>query len=120
MIAIALGAVLNFVLNYVFALVAFWTPKLDAMGELYFGACMLWGGRFAPLDALPDILRWLSDLQPFKWMFAFPSELIMGRITDPSEAFRGLGIQLAWIAVSIVGFRVLWSVAVKRYMAVSG
>ncbi len=120
LIAIVLGAVLNFVLNYVFALVAFWTPKLDAMGELYFGACMLWGGRFAPLDALPDILRWLSGLQPFKWMFAFPSELIMGRITDPSEAFRGLGIQLAWIAVSIVGFRVLWSVAVKRYTAVSG
>lgn len=120
LIAIVLGAALNFVLNYFFALVAFWTPKLDAMGELYFGACMLWGGRFAPLDALPPILHLLADIQPFKWMFAFPTELLMGRIADPVRAVQGLGVQLVWIAASIVAFRLLWSAAVKRYTAVSG
>lgn len=121
--AVTLGAVLNFILNYSVALIAFWSPKLDATGELYFGAGLIWGGRFAPLavfDTLPAFMGIIADVLPFRWMFAFPTELLMGRITDTGVILRGLGAQVAWIAIGILAFRAFWAAAVRRYSAVSG
>lgn len=118
--AVLLAAALNFILGYVVSLVAFWVTKLDALGEVYFGLGMFLGGRFAPLDALPEPVRWIADGLPFRWMFAFPAELLMGRITSQTEALAGIGIQAAWIVCIIVAFKILWTVAVKRHAAVSG
>ena len=122
-IAVVLAGILNFMLNYAVALIAFWTPKLDATGELYFGAGLVWGGRFAPLaafDALPSFMRGIADILPFRWMFAFPTELLMGRIAEPGAALRGLGMQLIWLAAAVLAFRLTWTAAVRRYTAVSG
>jgi ABC-2 type transport system permease protein len=81
---------------------------------------MMFGGRFAPLEALPPILHVLANAMPFKWMFAYPAELLMGKVTSPGEAFLGIGAQLAWLAGIAVAFRIGWAAAIKRYTAVSG
>jgi ABC-2 type transport system permease protein len=120
LISILLASLLNFVLGYVIALIAFWSPKLDSVGELYFGAGMLFGGRFCPLPALPSLLSGIADWLPFKWMFSFPSELMIGRVTRLSDAWTGIAIQLVWLVVLIVVFQFAWRAAVKRYTAVSG
>ncbi len=119
-IAVMMAGALNYLLGYVVALVAFWTPKLDAVGETYFGMAMMFGGRFAPLATMPPILHEIAMVLPFRWMFAFPAELLMGRITSLNEALSGIGIQIAWLAGIIVMFRIVWAAAVKRYTAVSG
>jgi ABC-2 type transport system permease protein len=119
-IAIVLASALNFVIGYVVALIAFWTPKLDAIGEVYFGVGMFFGGRFAPLDALPSQLRSIADILPFRWIFGFPTELTMGRVTDVSVAISGIAWQCVWLAAGILAFRIFWAAAVKRYTAVSG
>lgn len=120
MIALVLAGALNFLLGYVIALVAFWSPKLDAVGEAYFGIAMIFGGRFCPLAALPAVLYQIAWIMPFRWMYSFPAELLMGRVSTMSDAWSGIGAQLAWLAGIIVAFRIGWSAAVKRYTAVSG
>lgn len=119
-LALVLGCLLNFLLGYVVALLAFWLTKLDALGEVYFGLGMFLGGRFAPLDALPAPIRWTADVLPFRWMFAFPTELLMGRTTAGSVVLVGLAVQAAWITAALLVFRLMWSAAVKRYAAVGG
>jgi ABC-2 type transport system permease protein len=118
--ALFLGAALNFVLGYVVSLVAFWATKLDAMGEVYFGLGMFFGGRFAPLDALPTPVYWLACVLPFRWMFAFPTELLMGRVPRVGDALVGLLVQAVWLFGIVGAFRVLWVVALRRYTAVGG
>ncbi|RIK65911.1 MAG: hypothetical protein DCC65_11565 [Planctomycetota bacterium] len=120
LLAVVLAGVLNFVIGYVVALVAFWSPKLDAVGEAYFGMAMMFGGRFAPLEALPWLLKEIALVLPFRWMYAFPAELLMGKIATASEALAGIGMQLVWLAAFVLAFRVGWAAAVKRYTAVSG
>ncbi len=117
--ALVLGCLLNFLLGYVVALLAFWFTKLDALGEVYFGLGMFLGGRFAPLEALPPPIRWAADVLPFRWMFAFPTEMLMGR-TGAATALVGLAVQGAWIAATAAVLRWTWSAAVKRYTAVGG
>jgi ABC-2 type transport system permease protein len=119
-VSIILAGALNFVLGYVVALIAFWTPKLDAVGEVYFGLSMFLGGRFVPLMALPGLVYGLAEWLPFRWMFAFPAELMTGKMTETGRIASGLAIQLVWLAALIVIFRVCWVAAVKRYSAVSG
>lgn len=119
-VALALGAVLAFVLCYVVSLFAFWAPKIDALGEVYFGLCMFLGGRFAPIDALPGPIASLARVMPFKWMYEFPTELFIGGRLTPTDACVGLLIQCVWIAVSLAAFRLTWIAGLKRYTAVSG
>jgi ABC-2 type transport system permease protein len=119
-VALILGGVLNFMLGYLVSLVAFWATKLDAMGEVYFGMGMFLGGRFAPLEALPGPVYWIAACLPFRWMFAFPSELLMGRTASVSEAVTGVVIQAAWILGLMGVFRLCWGMALKHYTAVSG
>ena len=119
-VSVLLAGAANFVLGYCVALIAFWSPKLDATGEVFFGVGMFFGGRFSPLAALPPILGSIATLLPFRWMFAFPADLTIGKIDSMSEALAGLAMQCAWLGMGIVGFRLLWRAAVKRYTAVSG
>ncbi len=83
------GAVLNYMMCYTVSLVAFWTTRLDAIGEIYFGLCMIFGGRVAPIDALPGPVRAIARALPFEWMFAFPIELLSGMVVSAQEAATG-------------------------------
>ncbi|MCB9854962.1 MAG: ABC-2 family transporter protein [Phycisphaerales bacterium] len=119
-VALVLGAVLNYMMCYTVALIAFWATKLDAVGEIYFGLCMMLGGRVAPIAGLPPVVSELAAVLPFQWMFAFPAELLAGIVTTPQEAMAGLGMQAAWVALTIILFNVVWRAAIRRYSAVSG
>ena len=115
-----LACAMSFLLGYVLALIAFWSPKLDAAGEVYFGLGMFLGGRFAPLSALPWPFLGIASALPFRWMFAFPAELLIGKVPNVGNALAGVGIQLVWIFGIIIAFRLLWARAIKRYTAVGG
>lgn len=120
LVATLLAMALSYMLSYTVALIAFWATKLDAVGEIYFGLVMMLGGRFAPLEAIPPKVRWILEVLPFQYMAYFPAQLFMGRVRTREEALVGLISQAAWIVISVMGFRILWSAAVKRYTAVSG
>ena len=119
-VTIVLAGALNFVLGYVVSLIAFWTPKLDAVGEVYFGMSMFLGGRFSPLLALPTVILAVAETLPFRWMFAYPAEVLTGKMTDPVQMMNGLAMQLGWLVALVLIFRVSWAAAIKRYSAVSG
>jgi ABC-2 type transport system permease protein len=119
-IAVILACLMSFILGYVIALIAFWSPQLDAAGEIYFGLGMFLGGRFAPLSALPDWLLLVTKVLPFRWMFAFPAELLVGKITNIGDALMGLTIQSLWILGIVIAFKLLWHQAIKKYTAVGG
>ncbi len=118
--ATILGFALNYCLTYVVALISFWATKLDAVGEVYFALTMFLGGRFVPLQAIPQPYRLIAEALPFQYMAYFPVELLTGRMTDPLAILRNFIGVLAWLVVSILAFRMLWAAAVRRYTAVSG
>jgi ABC-2 type transport system permease protein len=68
---------------------------------------------------LPDWVQTVAWLSPFRWVLAFPTELLIGRLT-PVETMAGLGMQLLWAVVSLVLLWLCWGAAVRRYSAVGG
>lgn len=115
--AVPLAAILNFISGYVLALMAFFVTKMDAVGEFYFGAAMFFGGRLAPIHLLPGPMKAVALAMPYRWIYAYPSELLAGQL-DRSAAINGLLWQIGWIVVGIGVFQFMWTRGVKRYSAV--
>jgi ABC-2 type transport system permease protein len=119
MLSLLLAAGISFLWGYIVALAAFWVTRTDAIGELWFGAGLLFGGRLAPVELLPVPLRVIAGILPCQWMLGFPCEVLMGRRTL-NETVVGLVCQLFWLVAGVVAFRLLWRVSLKRYSAVGG
>jgi ABC-2 type transport system permease protein len=115
--ATMLAAALNYLWGYNLALLAFWITRMDAVGQIWFGVSMLFGGRIAPLSILPEPLQWFAAILPFQWIIWFPSVVLMGQY-DTTKAMYGVLAQLAWLVAGIITFKVLWRLAIKQYSAV--
>lgn len=76
-------------------------------------------GRIAPLSVLPAWVQQVASWLPFRWMFYFPLEVLLGRLT-PAQTLRGVGFQLAWLVFSALLLASLWRSAARRYTAVGG
>jgi ABC-2 type transport system permease protein len=115
--ALLLAFAVRFILEWVLALVAFWTTRVIAINQAYTAVLLFFSGRVAPNDLLPAPLEELAHWLPFRWMVAFPVELAIGRVA-PREALVGFLAQAAWLAIAIGLLHVGWSKAVRRFSAV--
>ena len=116
-IAIALSALLLFLLDWTIGLLAFWITKTNALFQLYNSLFFLLSGFIAPLALFPEWAQLLASILPFRWMLAHPVEMALGT-SGPREIAIGTAVQLAWIGVLLVVLRLVWSRAVSRYAAV--
>ncbi len=115
--AMLLGGALSFLLGYTLSLLAFWVTRVDALGLVWFGMSLFFGGRLAPLSILPMPLQWMAAVLPFKWMIWFPTATLAGWLTA-QEIARGIAFQMLWLVGGIALFKVLWRSAVRQYSAV--
>ena len=117
--ALLIAFVLRYTLLYIMAILGFWTTRVTALFNLLFAIEFLLGGRIAPLETLPPWAQSIASFLPWKWMFAFPLELVIGRLT-PQEALIGFGMQALWGVLIFATLTILWRAAVRRYSAVGG
>jgi ABC-2 type transport system permease protein len=115
--ALILAFVLRFVTTWIVALSAFWLTRTQAVIQAYLVLLLFLGGQAAPLSLLPQWAQGIAWFSPFRWMLAFPGELLSGRLAA-SEMIAGLVMQLLWVMASLVGLRCCWRAAVRHYTAV--
>lgn len=115
--AVLLGFGVRFLVEWTLALAAFWLTRVSALNEMYFVLTLFLSGQVAPLSLLPAPAQVAASVLPFRWMLAFPVELVIGRLT-PAEALQGLAAQAAWLVIALLLLRVVWRAGVRRYSAV--
>ncbi len=115
--ALSLAFAVRFLLEWTLALSAFWTTRVGAVNQTYFVVMLFLSGQFAPLTLLPFPVQIIADILPFRWLIAYPIDLVAGRLTL-NEALIGLGAQAGWLIVSYILFYIVWRVGVKTYSAV--
>jgi ABC-2 type transport system permease protein len=116
---IILAAMTAFVAGWCVAMAAFWTVRSIALNQMYFAISIFLSGEFAPLNVLPKGLQIVADFLPFRWIMAFPVELIMGRLSG-AEVLSGVIAQFIWIGLGLTAGIVIWQKSLKRYSAVGG
>ena len=111
-LAIALAFILRFIIQYTFAMLAFWTERASALQQFWYLFYIFLSGTVAPLEVFPPQVRAVVDWTPFPYLMHFPAALLIGL---PVEFWPSLGIMFAWIGLFMVLNRWLWRRGLKHY-----
>jgi ABC-2 type transport system permease protein len=110
---------LRFFWGYWLALLAFWATRADSLLALQDTLIFLLGGHLAPFVLLPAWMQTLARILPFRYMSAFPVEVLIGQL-NRQETLVGMAIQLGWTLVAFLLYRWVWTCGVRRYEAIGG
>ncbi len=119
LIALLLAWALRFLWGYWIALLAFWSARADALLTLQDSLIFLLAGQVAPVALLPGVLQSAAVVLPFRYMVAFPVEILTGNLSDSGIA-TGFAVLLLWLAVAAVLTVIIWRRGVQRYAGYGG
>ena len=103
---------LRFLIQYTFAMLAFWVERATAIQQFWYLLYTFLSGMVAPLVLFPDAVREFALWTPFPYLVYFPASLLIGL---PVDLQRGLTTMLAWAAIAFIINRLLWRAGLKHY-----
>ncbi|WP_414577733.1 ABC transporter permease [Anabaena sp. CCY 9402-a] len=111
-LAVSLAFILRFVIQYTFAMFAFWTERANAIETFWFLFYLFLSGLIAPLEVFPQPVREIVLFTPFPYLIDFPASILVGLPVDLARGFWSL---LGWIFIFLGANRWLWRAGLKRY-----
>ncbi|MBE9137624.1 ABC-2 family transporter protein [Nodosilinea sp. LEGE 07088] len=112
LLAIVLAFCLRFLMQYTFALAAFWTERASALEQFWFLLYTFLSGMVAPLALFPDAVRAVVLWTPFPYLIYFPASLLINR---PENVAQGFMAMILWLALFWGLNRWLWRQGLKQY-----
>jgi ABC-2 type transport system permease protein len=110
--AIILAFGLRFLIQYTFAMFAFWTERATAIEQFWFLFYLFLSGMIAPLNVFPEAVKAVVMWTPFPYLIYFPANLLVG---IPINVGQGFGVMLAWSGLFWGINRWLWRRGLKHY-----
>lgn len=117
--ALLLAWGLRFLWGYWLALLAFWVTRADALLAVQDTLIFLLAGQVAPTALLPGVLRDAAVILPFRYMVAFPVEVLTAQVSG-TALVTGFALQISWLALALVLYHVLWRKGLRHYTAIGG
>ena len=118
-VSLLLSAVLQFLLSYLIAMLAFWVLEISSFTFILLAFERLASGQMFPLDILPHWLAQALMWTPFPYGTFFPVSIYLGKATGPMLA-QGLFLQVFWVAALYAAARVAWQRGLRTYTIVGG
>lgn len=112
MAIVPLVFLLRFLVQYTFALFAFWLERASAIEQFWLLPYFFLSGLVAPLEMFPDAVRQVVMWTPFPYFVYFPASIL---VDLPVNFGRGLLVILGWMAIFWVLNRWLWRQGLKQY-----
>lgn len=111
-VSVLLAFVLRFLIQYTFALFAFWTERANAIENFWYLFFLFFSGMIAPLEMFPANVREFVLWTPFPYLIHFPASVLIGL---PVNLVQGFLVTLGWCALFFVLNRWLWRRGLKQY-----
>jgi len=109
---VALAFTVRFLIQYTFALFAFWTERASAIEQFWFLFYLFLSGVIAPLEVFPPAVREVALWTPFPYLIHFPAAILIGL---PVDIVRGILVMLGWSLLFFILNRWLWRKGLKQY-----
>lgn len=122
MLPFALATVLlafsiRFSIDMVLGHLALWFGRTEGLSIAYRAVSRILGGIAVPLMVLPDVIGRLAMFLPFKYIYAFPAEILIGTVSLREHVF-GFGIGGLWVLGMMGILVVLGRYGLRNYEAV--
>jgi ABC-2 type transport system permease protein len=112
MVLLLMAFALRFIMQYTFAMFAFWTERASAIESFWFLFYLFLSGLIAPLDTFPEVVREVVIWLPFPYLIYFPASLLVGLPVNLPRVFLTM---LIWGSVFWVLNRWLWRQGLRQY-----
>jgi ABC-2 type transport system permease protein len=117
-VSLGLGFLTAFYVDYLLALIGFWTTELGGLFWAKDSILSVLGGTYLPLWIYPPVLRQILAFLPFQGISYTPVAIFVGQI-GLSELPRAFVVQIIWLAILAAGSRRLYAAAMNK-LAVQG
>jgi len=111
-LCLVVAFLLRFIMQYAFAMVAFWSERANAIEDLWFFAYLFLSGYLAPMTLFPEGVRRVAEWTPFPYLIYMPTRILMGQ---PTDVVHGLAVSAVWAGAFFIIYRVLWRAGLRRY-----
>ncbi len=112
-----LGAwLITFLAMAVVGSLAFYLDSAASLFEIWMGLFWVFSGYLVPLELFPRWVGTLARFLPFRYMLAFPVEMIVG-MQSRGRALLELGIQWAVVGLLLGAAAGTWRLGLRRYAA---
>ena len=118
-LSLGMAAFLQFFLAYAIAMLAFWLLEISTVVFIIYSFEYFLSGHLFPLDLTPVWFRGVLEWLPFTYELYFPVSVFLEKVQG-TALFKGLMIQGAWVALSWVAGRMMWSRGMRHYGAYGG
>ncbi len=115
--SVLLGHLVSVTMVTALAMIALFTQEAQAIFELYYFPMLFLSGQMFPLALFPPWVKQLSTFLPFYYTTGAPTEILIGRTTGDRVLFV-LGMQLTWVVLSVLAFKVLHRRGMRHYASV--
>lgn len=119
LVSILLAAILTFLFDSLIGFTAFWFDDTSSLSNFGMIAEYTLGGRVVPIFLFPLGLKQIADALPFRYMLAFPLEILTQSI-EMEAILKGTFIQCLWLLTFVIALSGLWYFGLKRYSASGG
>lgn len=113
------GYLLNYFIKVILDTTAFWTTESEGVRLSYYAIEGFLSGSFIPLSLMPKLINDSSWFLPFKYFYAFPTEIALGNISQ-SKIILGLTSLIVLTIISSFTAKHIMSKGIKQYSAVGG
>lgn len=114
--AMILAWLLRYLSQFTIGLFSFWFSQALVLQDIFWMLYLLFGGGVAPLDLLPSWLSTIARFLPFRFMLAFPIEIMQGALS-PMEIATGFAAASAWLLLFFLAYRALWQRGIRQFSA---
>ncbi len=118
-VSIAAAWTMTLLVNFAIGSLSFYIESSLKVMDVWLVTFFGFSGYLLPLDLFPGALRHVVGWLPFRFLIAFPVELMTGRY-DRAAALHLLGLQGLWVGVFLGATVVLWRRGLARFAAYGG
>ena len=115
LVALVLGHILYLLMYSLIGFSAFILIEIWPINRLVNDTSRLLAGSFIPLSIMPGFLQDIARVLPFRFLYSFPLELLLGSF-DNRNLLQNYGLLLIWICVFAALDIAMYSIA--KYKAV--
>ena len=116
-LALVLAFALNFLVFWCVGLLGFWLTEIGFLFEAVRIVIITASGGVFPLSVFGPRVEAVLEALPFRYTIQFPTDVLCGRVAG-SELAWGLAAGAAWSIALFALARAVWTVGVRRFVAV--
>ncbi|WMJ85352.1 ABC transporter permease [Anaerocolumna sp. MB42-C2] len=119
LLSLSLGILVSFLLNFILGLLSMITMNIRNINWGYNATLRFFAGQMVPLWLFPGFLSILSNILPFRCIYAIPMSIYIGNYSGLS-LLGVMSLQLFWIGILFIGTRLLMNSIFKRLLIQGG